>query len=1178
MSFSLLRLALFVTLICFNGTLHAEVLSLQPRVRVSATAVKLQAPTQEWLRKHQVIRVGVWGVSQPPIAQGMLQGRFEGIAADYLNVIQNSLQVKFEPIYFEDSDAALAALAQHDIQMLAAWSAERWPTPNAVATAPWLLDESVLITRSEDRDLLFSKLNSIGVVSHEQTSLLLQLFPKANLTFFPQYDNALNAVSLGQVEAAWLNRTTANYLRDYLQLKGLNMAPSKLPANLNLSFGIDRQLPELHEAVESALQQMTLDNRLLIASGWGVESRSVVSKNPLGLTDSEEEWLRNKKHIDVLISKQAAPLDMDDAQSEAKGFVADLIYNLSQRFNLPFVIHDFNDDKDFIRLQQRYPDALVVNHWQQSVSSDSSAHAVPILTSPMVVVMSSLIARPTNFDQLKGERLALSTHNPLFKWLETWYPTIELVPFSALDQAVQLLKEGKVRGIILPQFIGNHLILKHSRDNLRIAIALPVPAVQLIMTSRNPQNIALDIVRKAVDGLLPANLIQIAAHWYDLSSDEDSVARPQIVNLLALGLILLLICFLSGWWIRRLYRALRRGEQSQASLIDQLRFTQTLIDNIPVAIYARDRAGKLLHFNPSWSKTVGRPGKSLLGTTIRDIDSMELQSREKLDRDYQQVLDKGETVYWTDNFVFDGESRYLTGWTVPWYDRHNQVNGLIGGWIDLSEKEALIASLQETKEQLEQARASKAAFMQSMGHEIRTPLNAIIGLLEIELQTSNAKLSENLPLVWEAACDLLSLFGDVFDIFRAQNQNISGSIRSVNLPQLIHSTVALYQLQAEKKGLRIEIEADVKNERYKLDSLLLIRIFSSLLRNAIKHSSGGCITVALFQGRQETAEDLLPLVIEISNQGEFLTDTQNATESEAGWRETGYSLAACQRMAESAGAEIAIESDDEEGTIISYYFHALPLAFSKPVPVSFNSRQLNILIVDDYAPGRSALRQQLTHWGHLIQEAENGEQALQRLKQYPELELLITDCTMPVMDGFMLTRRIRELERQQQSKTLPIFGLTALTGDEAQARGQAAGMSECLLKPLTPSVLQQTLQRYFPAVKRPQTLQQAAQTPELLAELRDMNHQDAAQLKRWLEDGNRLETGRMAHRIRGGAHLLQDESLLKVCKQLELACETDCAWDDIEKLAATLFETLQRTNDKIDAKLNGENSDNSRLP
>lgn len=1173
MSFLLLRLALLVTLLCFSGYLFADELTLQPRVKVSAPGVKLQEPTQEWLRKHPIIRVGVWGASQPPIAQGMQQGQYEGIAADYLTMMQNSLQVKFLPIYFKDSDDALAALAQHNIQMLAVWNSERWPTPNAVATTPWLLDEPVLITRSEEDDLSTSALNTIGLVSPDQTALMHRLYPKANLTFFSQYDNALNAVALGQVDGAWINLTTVNYLKDYLQLKGLKMAPGKIEANFNLSFGIDRQLPALHEAVESALQQMTFDNRLLIARGWGVESRGVVSKNPLGLTDAEEQWLQVSQQINVLVPKQDVSLESDDARNETKGFVADLLSDLSKRYSLPFAIHDFKNEQDLSRLQQRYPEALVVNHWQNDQLPSAGVQPVPILTSPMVVVMSGQIAHPANFDQLKGERLALNTHNPLINWLETWYPSIELVPYKTLAQAIQLLKEEKVRGIILPQFNANHLILQHNSDDLYIAIALPVSAVHLVITSQNSQNIALDIVRKAVNGLLPADFIKIAAPWHTHYFDVNPLDKPRIFNMLASGLILMMICFVSGWWIRRLYRALRQGEQSQARLSDQLRFTQTLIDNIPVAIYARDRAGKLLHFNPSWSNTVGRPGESLLGTTISEIDSMELQSREKLDRDYQQVLDKGETVYWTDNFMFDGESRYLTGWTVPWYDRNNQIGGLIGGWIDLSEKEALIAHLQATKNQLEQARASKAAFMQSMGHEIRTPLNAIIGLLEMELQKPGAKNSENLPLVWEAACNLLSLFGDLFDIFRAQNQNISGAVRSVNLPQLVHNTVALHQLQAEERGLHIEIETDVKNERYELDTLLLIRVFSSLLRNAIKHSSGDCITVALFQGRQEEGDQHIPLVIEVANQGECQIQEQDAIESEDNWQETGFTLASCQHMAKRIGAEIAIESDSEEGTVISYHFRALPSIISIPLSAGVDSRKLNILIVDDYAPGRRALRQQLTQWGHVILEAENGEQALKRLQQHPELELMITDCTMPVMDGFMLTQRVREREQQQHLPTLPILGLTALSGDEAEVRCRAAGMNDCLVKPPASGVLQQTLQRYFPAVKSTMSIQQAAQTPEILVELLEINQQDAAQLQRCLDAEDRIETGRMAHRIHGGAHLLKDETLLKVCKQLELACDTACAWRDIEALAAMLLEQLQRVNDKIHADLSGRNSD-----
>ena len=97
------------------------------------------------------------------------------------------------------------------------------------------------------------------------------------------------------------------------------------------------------------------------------------------------------------------------------------------------------------------------------------------------------------------------------------------------------------------------------------------------------------------------------------------------------------------------------------------------------------------------------------------------------------------------------------------HDGQGEIGGLIGGWLDITEKELLIAQLSETKSNLEQAIASKNAFMLSMGHEVRTPLNVITGLLELELQALDERQerNENLNLIWESSLSLLSLIGDM---------------------------------------------------------------------------------------------------------------------------------------------------------------------------------------------------------------------------------------------------------------------------------------------------------------------------------------------------------------------------------------------------------------------------------
>lgn len=1159
------RIPLFVSLLCFSYIASATTLVLQPRVKISTPSLSLNQPVENWLKIHPVIRVGVWGPSQPPISEGTERGQFQGIAADYLNIVQDSLQVQFELVYFNDAREAFEAIEKQDIQVVAVWNSALWPYQKISATSPWLLDEAILLTRTATVSRR-GPLRSIGIIAGSTVESLQQRYPEARISTFQQYSSVLNAINLGQLDAAWLNRTTANYLQKYLQLDGFSQEKSDLQPDLNLSFGVDRNLPLLREAIDSVLQQLTLDNRLRIASGWGLEARGVITGNPLGLTAKEELWLKSKKQIDILIDKQTAPESFIDNQGRTRGFISDLFSKISQRYSLNFAIHMFSNEQEFTELKKHYSDALVVDHWQQEKISSAVQSPISLYTSPTVVLMDSRITRPVSFDQLKGERLAISRSNPIISWLETWYPTITLVTTDSHEQAITLLDEKKVRGIIAPQFIANDIVFNRN-GKLRIAVTLPSPPVDLVVTSEHPDNVALEISRKAINDLNPADIIYLVASWQQLALRDQKNTTSQILYYVILALVLVAISTMSAIWIRRLYRALRQGEKLQKSLSNQLRFTQTLIDNIPVAIYARDLSGRLIHFNPSWSQTIGRSGKEMSGTDILAIESMELSARHQLDQKYQQVLESGQAVYWADNFKFDGVSRYLSGWTVPWFDNENQVGGLIGGWLDLTEKESLIANLKKAKEELERARKSKATFMQNMSHEIRTPLNAIIGLLEIELQRPENKRNTNLQLVWEASSNLQYLFGDVFDIFRAHNPSFKGMMRHVDLPQLIHNTVALYQHQASEKKITIEMGSDVKNKYYKLDTLLLIRLFSSLLRNAIKHGSGKKISVALYQGRQEPDERVVPLVIEVSNEGEFLNVKSGESERDEHWRETGFSLLACSRMAEQNGMELSIESDSEDGTTIILYFNAEPSAQNQPLSIDNPGPELTVVIADDYSPGRRALRQQLTSWGHKVFDAENGKEALNIIQSHPEVDLLITDCTMPVMDGFLLTQTLRKYEAAMNLPPLPVFGLTALPGNEAEADCRAAGMNECLLKPLQAQLLQHTLQRYFSSLRVRNVPNKVLQTPELLKELIEVNQKDIQALQDLISEKNRCEIGRLAHRIRGGANLAGDELLITVCRELEVACETERAWNDILRIASDLMDNVDRFNAEIARQL-----------
>lgn len=117
---------------------------------------------------------------------------------------------------------------------------------------------------------------------------------------------------------------------------------------------------------------------------------------------------------------------------------------------------------------------------------------------------------------------------------------------------------------------------------------------------------------------------------------------------------------------------------------------------------------------------------------------------------------------------------------------------------------------------------------------------------------------------------------------------------------------------------------------------------------------------------------------------------------------------------------------------------------------------LRVLIADDFEPGRFILHQQLVRNACLVEEASDGAQALAlwRRSLHP---LVLTDLRMPQLDGFELSRRIRDEERATGTRSF-IVGVSAGEGPSERAAAVAAGMDELLAKPLSLPALLALLQ------------------------------------------------------------------------------------------------------------------------
>ncbi|WP_256744874.1 response regulator, partial [Aeromonas hydrophila] len=325
---------------------------------------------------------------------------------------------------------------------------------------------------------------------------------------------------------------------------------------------------------------------------------------------------------------------------------------------------------------------------------------------------------------------------------------------------------------------------------------------------------------------------------------------------------------------------------------------------------------------------------------------------------------------------------------------------------------------------------------------------------------------EQLRIASESANGLLDLIGDVLDISSIESGQLTLAPEPCELAPLLQSVARAFAGMAEQKGLNYRVELDPL-PRVLIDGPRLRQIVFNLLGNAIKFTERGEVSLqASLAGSAEQPQ--LHLLIRDSGVGVApdklpgLFNPFYRAHDPYQFAGTGLGLNIARMLCQLMGGKIAVSSELGSGTELRIRLPLTPLApepACEPLPAPLDatsamvpspkrpsppaaSGRLRVLVVDDNHANQVLLRQQLKHLGHEVSVRGNGAEALRAI-QNQDFDLIITDCQMPLMDGFELTRRLRA-----RGHTLPIWGFTAHATARERERCLAAGMDECLYKPI----------------------------------------------------------------------------------------------------------------------------------
>ena len=388
------------------------------------------------------------------------------------------------------------------------------------------------------------------------------------------------------------------------------------------------------------------------------------------------------------------------------------------------------------------------------------------------------------------------------------------------------------------------------------------------------------------------------------------------------------------------------------------------------------------------------------------------------------------------------------------------------------------AELAEAKEKADAANQAKSKFIANMSHELRSPLNAILGFTQIMTRSQSLPLEhqESVSIINRSGEHLLTLINNVLDLSKIEAGRITLNEKNFDLHRLLDDIHDMFQLKVNDKGLQLLLESAENLPRYiRTDEVKLRQILINLINNALKFTEKGGIYIRVSQKTATNNQQLTTIYFEVEDTGsgiapeeleklfEAFTQTASGKQAQEG---TGLGLSISRKFVELMGGEMRASSRVGERTIFSFEIQCQEVE-AADVETSSAQRRIialeprqpryRILIVDDKPVNRQLLIHLLNPLGFKLQEASNGQEAIEMWEQW-QPHLIWMDMRMPVMDGFEATQKIKA---RTQGQATAIIALTASVLEEERAVVLSAGCDDFLRKPFRDEQIFKILEQHL---------------------------------------------------------------------------------------------------------------------
>ncbi|BCD84469.1 hybrid sensor histidine kinase/response regulator [Pseudomonas solani] len=1168
-----------------------EQLPLLSRPLPTDAKATLELQDWRWLRDKRELRLGI-GADLPPFDITSSGRDFEGLTADVAGVIADKLGIDIKVLRFRNREEALLALVDGRIDLLSASNTYETANRQLLLSDTYAPDQPVLVSRDDERRPLSPGLNGMHLVmpaDYQPLEKIRAHYPLARVSTEPDPRSALRAVALGRADLYLGDLVMANYLLNQTQAGRLRLAGySKMPSS-GFGFAMRSDQPELLKVINAALASIPPERQGQLLKRWSGGNGPLLSESNLVFTQQEQRWLLLHPVLRIATFGNLSPVSFFDSDGNYHGITADVLDQVRMRTGLRFEIIRTSSQEEMVEKLKAGEADLIGAFNPAASTTDDLAYTRPYMNAGLVIVTRRSDTRSVDLESLNGKRVALPRTPQLVKWLLASYPRLVPLEYDSMHEALTITADGGADAAILPGTVAEHLVQRFFDERLWISDVVPQQLESTVFALRRGDLELLSVLDKTLVNIPPDELaVLVNQRWRSTVEVAKPAWRDYERLIYQVSGVVGLLLSVSLIWNAYLRRQMKLRASAERALNDQLQLMETLINGTPHPIYVRDRDNHLLLCNDNYLEALSIEREQAIGAPPLDglfgDDSCSPQMLE----DYHAVMESGQGMQADHHLSQKGEPFSIYHWIEPFRDSRGIIRGVVGGWIDITERLRLVADLQEAKERADEASRAKSTFLATMSHEIRTPMNAVIGMLELALQRADQDHFDRqaIEIAHDSANNLLELIGNILDIARIESGRINLSPVRCNLREEVEAVVRVFDGLARQKSLALRLEFDPKaGVDVLLDPLRFKQVLSNLVSNAIKFTERGRVTLKVAAQAIANKRLELTLLVEDSGQGiepedlerlfqPFSQGQQQPNNTIGG---TGLGLVISRTLCEMMGGSIEMTSRPGHGTCVTVelalqILDPLPRKEASPVAqIAAPQQSLDVLVVDDHPANRELLKQQLIFLGHRVNEAHNGASGLE-LWQRQQFDLVISDCNMPIMNGYDLARAVRNLERRDALTPCRFIGYTANAQNEEHERCRQAGMDACLFKPISLGELaaqlvgiapRAVLTAHMPAACNLKEFERlAGRDPalrmRLLDTLLDSNRNDMALMQGFLDDGDRQAIAEVAHKIKGAAKIVHAGPLIACCESLEALCEAEGSEDELLAEVAALRAELER--------------------